>query len=100
MEEIYPTERISFDLEDGRVVQVEVEDTGRSDVSIDRRTFREAMENLESVIEALTSTVNKVRPTKASVKFGVDIGVEAGQLTAVILKGSSRANIEITMEWE
>ena len=100
MEEIYPTERISLELEDGRVVQVEVEDTGRSDVSIDRRTFREAMENLEGVIEALTSTVNKVRPTKASVKFGIDIGVEAGQLTAVILKGSSRANIEITMEWE
>ncbi|MEO0770187.1 MAG: CU044_2847 family protein [Cyanobacteria bacterium J06649_4] len=100
MDEIFPTERISLELEDGRIVQVEVEDTGRSNVSIERRAFKEAMENLEGVIEALTSTINKVRPTKASVKFGVDIGIESGQLTAVIMKGSSKANIEITMEWE
>lgn len=97
---MYPTERISLELEDGRVVQVEVEDTGRSDVSLDRRAFKDVTETLEEIIEAVASTVNKVKPTKASVKFGVDVGIESGQLTAVIIKGSSKANLEITLEWE
>lgn len=94
------TERISLELEDGHVIQVETEDMGRSDVSLDRYAFKDVTEALEGIVEAVATTVNKARPTKAAVKFGVDVGVESGKLTAVIIKGSSRANLEITMEWE
>lgn len=29
-----------------------------------------------------------------------ELAIESGQLTAVIVKGSGKANLEITLEWE
>jgi Trypsin-co-occurring domain 1 len=40
-----------------------------------------------------------VQPDKISVKVGIEVAVESGQLTALIVKGSGKANLEITMEW-
>ena len=31
--------------------------------------------------------------------LGIEVAVESGQLTALIVKGSGKANLEITMEW-
>jgi Trypsin-co-occurring domain 1 len=33
------------------------------------------------------------------VKIGFEVAVESGQLTALIVKGSGKANLEISMEW-
>ncbi len=44
--------------------------------------------------------IQKVKPKKATLKFGMEIAVESGALTAVIVKGSGKANLEITFEWE
>jgi hypothetical protein len=41
-----------------------------------------------------------VKPKKATVKFGMELAIESGQLTAVIVKGSGKGNLEITLEWE
>jgi hypothetical protein len=30
----------------------------------------------------------------------MELAVESGQLTAVIVKGSGKGNLEITLEWE
>ncbi len=42
----------------------------------------------------------RVGPSKGSVEFGVEVGVEAGQLTALIVKGSGTANLKIALHWE
>lgn len=46
--------------------------------------------------------IQKARPKKVTVtvKFGMELAIESGQLTAVIVKGSGKANLEITLEWE
>jgi hypothetical protein len=31
---------------------------------------------------------------------GLGVGVEAGQLTALLVKGSGKANLKITLTWE
>jgi hypothetical protein len=39
-------------------------------------------------------------PSKATVTFGIDVAVEPGQLTAMLVKGGGNATLEITLEWE
>ena len=55
---------------------------------------------LEGIAEWIDTTLNKVRPKKASVEFGMEIGFAAGQLTALLAKGSTKANLKIRLEWE
>jgi hypothetical protein len=44
--------------------------------------------------------IQKVKPKKATVKFGMELAIESGQLTAAIVKGSGKTNLEITLEPE
>ncbi len=46
------------------------------------------------------SALARVKPTKASVELGLEIGVEAGQLTALLVKGTGKANLKITLQWD
>ena len=56
----------------------------------------------------IATPIQKARPQKATVKFGMELAIvprtgyanESGQLTAVIVKGPGKANLEITLEWE
>lgn len=48
----------------------------------------------------IAEPLQKVKPKKASVKFGMEMALESGQLTALVVKGSGKANLEITLEWE
>jgi hypothetical protein len=41
----------------------------------------------------------KLSLTKLALNFGLEIAIESGKLTTLIVKGSSKANLEITLEW-
>jgi hypothetical protein len=60
-------------------------------------------ENLEQPILAIASTVlnvlQAVSPKRATVEFGIEIAVESGQLTALLCKGSGKANLNLSLEW-
>ncbi len=47
----------------------------------------------------LREVQGEIQPDKVSVKIGLEIAIESGQLTALIVKGASKANFEISMEW-
>ena len=93
------TEKVPVKLPGGTVIKVEVEQTGREDVAFDVKPFKQVTDALEEITEAFAETLQKTKPDKASVKFGMELAVESGQLTAVIVKGSGKANLEITLEW-
>ena len=93
------TERIPVELPNGGLIQVEVSQTGREDVAFDRKAFKDVMDSIEGIVEAIAVPLHKAMPTKASVKFGIDVGIESGNLTAAIVKGTGKANLEITLEW-
>ncbi len=54
---------------------------------------------IDSISQELHETFEKIGPTKGTVKFGIEVGVESGKLTALLVKGSGKANLEITLEW-
>jgi hypothetical protein len=94
------TENISAALPNGSIIKIEVSNFGREEVSFKEFSFDEISDALCGITAALKGTIEKAKPKKASIKFGLEVGVESGSLTAIIVKGSGKANLEITLEWE
>jgi len=88
---------VPVQLPNGAVVKVEVASTGREDVV---KQFQPVADAIEGVVQMIATPIQKVKPKKATVKFGMELAIESGQLTAVIVKGSGKGNLEITLEWE
>src|SRR5215472_15286716 len=59
--------------------------------------IQDIMTSIESIANALGETLKKIGPQKAAVEFGIEVGVEAGKLTALICRGSGRANLKLTL---
>lgn len=91
---------VPVQLPNGAIVKVEVSSTGREDVGFDVKQFQPVADAIEGFVQMIAAPIQKVQPKKASVKFGMELAIESGQLTAVIVKGSGKGNLEILLEWE
>ena len=97
------TQKIPFGLPSGKTIKIETtsESSGGGDVAFPGiPSFEEITETIEEIASIIAITWDKVKPSKAAVEFGVDIGVESGKLTTMIVKGSGKANLKILLEWE
>ena len=94
------SETVPVQLPNGAIVKVEVTKRGREDVGFDTKQFQPVADAIEGVVQMIAAPIQKVKPKKATVKFGMELAIESGQLTAIIVKGSGKANLEITLEWE
>jgi hypothetical protein len=54
---------------------------GREDVGFDTKQFQPVADAIEGVVQMIAAPIQKVRPKKATVKFGMELAIEAGQLT-------------------
>lgn len=91
---------IPVQLPNGSIIKFEVTHTGREDVAFDSQQFQPVADAIEGVVQMIMTPLQKVKPKKATVKFGMELAIESGKLTAIIVKGSSKANLEIALEWE
>jgi Trypsin-co-occurring domain 1 len=94
------SEMVPVQLPNGGTVKFEVTQMGREDVGFDVKQFQPVADAIEGVVQMIAAPIQKAKPKKATVKFGMELAIESGQLTAVIVKGSGKANFEITLEWE
>jgi len=94
------SELISVDLGDEIIAQVEVINTGCENVAAGNLPFNSVAKAITKISEVVASPIQAVRPTKATVKYGLAIGIEQGSLVAAIVRGTGTANLEITLEWE
>jgi hypothetical protein len=78
------SETVPVQLPNGAIVKVEVANMGREDVGFDTKQFQPVADAIEGVVQMIAAPIQKVRPKKAVVKFGMELAIEAGQLTAVI----------------
>jgi len=93
------TRIISVELADGTQVRVEVTLLGERKINYQTRPFDEVTVAIESLTKEIAEVLHKVKPDRASVKFGIEIGIESGKLIPLLVKGTSTANLEITLEW-
>ena len=95
------TTRVPVQLPNDAIAYVEVAtQTGEEDVSFERISFESVAKAIEGIAGTLYAALQKANPTKASIELGIEIGVEAGQLTALIVKGEGKANLKVQLEWE
>jgi hypothetical protein len=84
----------------GQQVLVETVVVGEQKVALPKEfSFDSIGTAIESLAKELQQTFDRVEPNKASVKFGLELAIESGQLTALVVKGSGKANLEVTLEW-
>lgn len=58
-------------------------------------------ESIEAFASSINSTIDKVKPTKATVEFGFKIGLDnENKLSALLVSGKAEANLNIALEWE
>lgn len=100
MENLIETEKVPVQLPNGSVVDIEVSGLGIKDVSVTTFSFDDITNVIEGVTTAIKGSLERAKPKKASVKFGLEVSIESGKLAAAIVKGSGKANLEITLEWE
>ena len=90
---------IPLELSDGTIVRVEATPIGDQEIAFGNRPFKEATDAIKAIAKELSGVWQEVKPDKATIKFGLEIAIESGQITTLIVKGSSKANLEITLEW-
>lgn len=97
------TEIVPVQLADGTTVKIRAsmlggyEDVGAFDKLL---PFEDVTNTIERVAGAMAKSFKKIKPDKASVEFGIEVGVESGALTTFLVQGTGTGNITVTLEWE
>jgi len=96
-----PTEIVPIVLSNGARLHIEARRLGgREEVSLlEARPFKDLTDSIETMAVEIGDALKRIAPQKGSVEFGVEVGIEAGKLTALICKGEGKANLKITLEW-
>lgn len=93
---------VSVELTNGSIVRVratvigDYEDVAAFDKVL---SFKGVTDTIEGIASSLAETLKKVKPDKASIEFGLEIGVESGELTTLVVQGTGTTNLKITLEW-
>ncbi len=72
---------------------------GEEDVAFRLPSFEEVTNTIEGIASSLNAALEKVKPKKASVEFGLEVAMESGKLTSLLVDSSGTATLKITLEW-
>jgi hypothetical protein len=63
------------------------------------KDFQKVADAITGIAAVIDSAWEAVKPSKAVVEFGIEIGVETGGLTALLVKGTGKSNLKVVLEW-
>jgi Trypsin-co-occurring domain 1 len=93
-------EVIKAKLANGATLHIQATQLGKEeDVDFNLPSFKEVTDAIEGIADSFVTTYQKVKSRKASIEFGLEVALEAGHLTALLVKGTGTANLKITLEW-
>ena len=98
MEE-YIIESVPVMLENGETIYIEVRNKSRQQVANKNYSFEKISKQIEEVSEKINQSFQKSKPDKVTVELGFELSVESGELSALLVKGSGKANLKINLEW-
>ena len=96
-------QKIQLEQEGERQIYLEVLDRGGDENEVgvlDSIPFEQVTEILGQIAQRIGDSLERTRPNKACVELGVEFGLEHGQLVALIARGSGKANLKISLEWD
>jgi len=98
--------RVKVLLPNHAVIHVETTQLEQQDdADVAARTVEEVLEiqgvqeAIEGIGRIVVGALDKLGARKASAEFGIEVGLESGQLTALWVKGTGKANLKVTLEW-
>lgn len=97
--ENYIIENVPVVLENGETVYVEVRNSTRQSVVNKKYSFNKISKQIEEVSKKIKDSFQESKPDKVIVELGVELSVESGELSALLVKGSGKANLKINLEW-
>jgi len=99
-------------LSNGKVIHVQATDlsaeravsskgigTTIEDISAHIHSFDGITSVIENISTGITESLKKAKPTRATVEFGLEVAVESGNITSLLVNGSGKATLQITLEW-
>jgi hypothetical protein len=93
-------EIVKTELSNGSIVCVEATSLGGDQlIGINLPAFNDISSAVAGVASSILSTLDEVKPRKAIIEFGIEVAIDSGKLTAIIVKGSGSANLKVTLEW-
>jgi hypothetical protein len=72
---------------------------GPSEVAGGLPDFSDVTEKIEGIAQAVKQSIEHVKPRRTTVEFGLEVALESGKLTSLLVKGSGSASLHITLEW-
>jgi Trypsin-co-occurring domain 1 len=101
MDEEYEYEVVRAELPGGGTVAVQAVDLGgAADVNaLDALKFEEVANTIQTIASTIGSALKHSAPSKGTVSFGLQVAVESGKLTSLLVQGSGTATLNITLEW-
>jgi hypothetical protein len=93
-------EVVQTELSDGTVIRVQARIMDEEqEVAFTLPSFAGVRRAVESISKEMQSAVTAVCPSKATVEMSFEFAMESGELTALLMAGSSKASLKITLEW-
>jgi hypothetical protein len=94
-------EAIKTELPNGAILYVEATLLGgKEKIANKLPSFGEVTQVLDGITDTLLQSLKRAKPKKASVEFGLEIALESGQVTAMLVKGTGAAHLTLTLEWD
>jgi hypothetical protein len=62
-------------------------------------SFHQVTDTIKNMAKSFVAMWNEVQPGKASIEFGIEVGFEPGNLAALLVKGSGKGHLTVTVEW-
>lgn len=103
------SDTVVVDLGDGLQMRVQVAGGGEKRGEVATRggadgraafSLDGAFEAIRALSQRLGTVLREVQPTKASVKYGLELEVRDGALLATLVRGGGKTSLEVTLEWE
>lgn len=80
-------------------VEVEGED-GAGPVGLeDRLSFDGVRDTIEAIASQVAGVWERVKPSEATVEFGLKVTGKSGKLTGLLVEGGGEASLTVTLTW-
>lgn len=90
---------IPMELDDGSTLLVEVEQSGEVQVSVSNFRLDDILDPVQSLSRKMAALAKSISPDEFTAEFGLSFALEAGRLSALLVKGSGEASIKVSLKW-
>lgn len=98
------TKNVQIKMSDDSLIYIEVTKIGDQPVSSNKDVkLKDVTDQIAKIGKDLAQSIKSIsedlKPDEVGLEVGLDVAVESGRLTSVLVKGTSKANFKISMKW-